>query len=357
MKSCWFFFVKEKYKIAVCLAVVAIVAFKFFYTKKTEPPEHIKVVETEIVARSEMKHRINLIGVVRPKHYCVLTAKARGTVDTLIPEGSSVKKGDLIAKVENLDIEKTYKLSVSAREIAQRQYDRIFYLAQKSISSKKEADDLHQRLIEADKNLARASIDLENTRLKAPFDGILGAYKVKDGEQISEGDRVASFYNHLQLMVEFEIPSQYVHKINSGQEVIVNGKAAALKHVQKAVDEETHMCPASVEINSEADILIGDSVDLVLTVEEKEKAMVVPASAVFIRNGKDMVYVIKDGKTDLREVEIGLRNRDNVEILKGLDEKDEIVTIAQDRLYPGMSVIVAEKNAVKSTTQAKLKSK
>jgi membrane fusion protein (multidrug efflux system) len=339
-------------KIVVGLVIVAIIGYlKFFRTKTLEPSEHIKVVETENVVRSEIKHRIKLIGVVRPKHYCVLTAKAKGTVDTLIPEGSFVKKGDLIAKVANPDIEKTYKLSISAKEIAQRQYDRIFSLAQRSISSKKEADDLHQRLIEADKNLARASIDHENTQLKAPFNGILGAYKVKDGEQISDGDRVASFYNHEQLLVEFDIPSQYVYKINPGQEVIVNGKTSALKHVQKAVDEETHMCPASVEINSEDNILIGDAVDVVLTVEEKKNTMVIPASAIFIRSGKDMVYVIKDGKTDLREVEIGLRNKDIFEILKGLDEKDEIVTIAQDRLYPEMPVRVAEKKAAKNNVQ------
>jgi membrane fusion protein (multidrug efflux system) len=125
----------------------------------------------------------------------------------------------------------------------------------------------------------------------------------------------------------------------------VNGRTLALKHVQKAVDEETHMCPASVEVNSGADtLLIGDSVEVTLTVEEKENVMTVPASAVFIRSGKDVVYVIKNGETDLREVEVGLKSKDKVEILKGLDEKDEIVIIAQDRLYPGMSVRVAEKN-------------
>jgi membrane fusion protein (multidrug efflux system) len=349
----WSFF-RKKYGTVAGLAVIAIIGyFKFFHAEKSGPADHVKVVETEIVARSAIKHRINLIGVVRPKHYCVLTAKARGTIDTLITSGSFVKKGDLIAKVENPDIEKTHKLSISAKEIAQRQYGRVFTLARKNVSSQKDADDAYQHLIEAEKNLAHASIDLENTQLKAPFDGILGAYKIKDGEQISEGDRVASLYNREQLLVEFDIPSQYVHRINPGREVIVNGRTLTLKHVQKAVDEETHMCPASVEIDSAGDdLLIGDSVSVTITVEEKENVPVISADAVFIRSGKDVVYVVKDGKTDLREVEVGLKNKDQVEILKGLDEKDEVVIIAQDRLYPGMPVKIAGGNASKTEQQS-----
>ncbi|MDR2681804.1 MAG: efflux RND transporter periplasmic adaptor subunit [Holosporaceae bacterium] len=345
---------KEKCKILAVIALIAVIVyFKFLRVEKSAYSEHTKIVETEIVARSSIKHEIKLIGIVRPKHYCVLTAKAGGTIDTLVLTGSSLKKGDLIAKIENPDIEKTHRLSISAREIAQRQYDRMFSLVQKKVRSKKEADEAHQHLIEADKNLARASIEHENTLLKAPFDGILGVYKIKDGEQVVEGNQVATFYNYEQLLVEFDIPSQYIHMVNPGQEMTVNGQTLVLKHVQKAIDEESHMCPASVEVKSANDnlLLIGGSVDVTLTIEKKPNAIVISGSAVFIHNGKDVVYVVKDGKTDLREVEVGIKSKEKIEITKGLAEKEEVVVIAQDRLYPGMPVKIAGRDDQPKTSE------
>jgi membrane fusion protein (multidrug efflux system) len=340
------FFWKEKYKfLAVAVVVFAIGYFKFFCTKKHDWNEPTKVVETEIVKKSSLKQQINLIGTVRPKHYCILTAKAGGTIDILIPAGAVLKKGEMIAKIENPDIEKTYNLSLSAREIAQNQHSRTLQLVSRGVNAKKDSEDSLQKLIEAEKNLARASIDHENTLVKAPFNGILGAYKIKDGEQVCEGNQVATFYNREQLMIEFEIPNQYIQKINPGQEVLVNGKALALKHVQKAIDEESHMCPASVEFETSGDdLIIGSSVDLMLTVEEKQNAIVITNSAVFLRDGQNVVYIVKDGKTEIRKIELGIKNREKAEAIKGLEEKDELIIIGQDRLYPGMIVKIAEKN-------------
>ena len=263
----------------------------------------------------------------------------------MIPAGSEIKKGNIIAKIENADIEKTYDLSLAAKEIAQNQYNRTAHLVEKKINSQKELEDARKHLIEADKDLARASIDRENMLVKAPFDGILGAYKIKDGEQVVEGNQIATFYNYDRLLVEFDIPSQYIQKINVGQEVIMNGRSFALKHVQKAIDEETYMCPASFELpESSNDQIIGASVDLVLTIEEKQQTIVIPSTAVYLREGKDVAYLVRNGKAEISEITLGIKNDDSVEVLSGLQEGDEIILLGQDRLYPGISVKVAEKN-------------
>ena len=326
------------------LFVILIVYFKIFRIQKRDWSEHPKVVETVVVKKSPFKHQINLIGTIRPKNYCVLTAKTGGTIDTLIPAGSAIRKGEIIAKIENADIEKTYDLSLTAKEIAQNQYNRTAQLVQKKINSQRELEDSRKHLIETEKDLARASIDRENMLVKAPFDGILGAYKIKDGEQVYEGNQLATFYNHDHLLVEFDIPSQYIHKINIGQEVAMNGRRFALKHVQKAIDEETYMCPASFELpDSDSDQIIGTSVDLVLTVEEKQQTIVIPSTALYLREGKEVVYLVRDGKAEISEIALGIKNDDEVEVLSGLQDSDEIIILGQDRLYPGIDVKVSEK--------------
>lgn len=219
-------------------------------------------------------------------------------------------------------------------------------MVEKKINSQKELEDARKQLIEAEKDLARASIDRENMLVKAPFNGILGAYKIKDGEQVREGDQLATFYNHDRLVVEFDIPSKYIAQVNVGQEVIFSGQSFQLKHVQKAIDEETYMCPASFELpESDGDQIIGSSVDLILTVKQKQQAIVIPFTAVHILEGKEVVYLVRDGKAEISEIKLGIKNDDAVEVLSGLQEGDEIILFGQDRLYPGISVKVAEKNS------------
>ncbi|MDR0662046.1 MAG: efflux RND transporter periplasmic adaptor subunit, partial [Holosporales bacterium] len=243
-------------------------------------------------------------------------------------------------KIENAEIDKIYRLSLSAQQLAVQQQRRAELLRKQGLLSQKESDTVHQTLLETEKTLARAQIDCENMLVKAPFDGVLGTYKTKDGAQVSVGTSLATFYNPETLLVEFAIPSQYIAKVHLGQLVTIQGQSLALKYVQQAIDEETRMCPASVEIfGASGSWVIGSSVEIKLTVEEKSNVLIIPRSAIFLRGGKDVVYVVgKDNIIEERSVLLGISDRERIEVTSGLSEKEVIVAIGQDRLYPGISV-------------------
>ncbi|MBR1735062.1 MAG: hypothetical protein IJ730_06435 [Alphaproteobacteria bacterium] len=114
-----FFEIIKNYKALIVLGLflIFLVCFKLFRSQKQNWNGYPKVVETEIVKKSQFKHQINLLGTIRPKNYCVLTAKTGGTIDTLIPAGSEIKKGNIIAKIENADVEKTYDLPSFLKKI------------------------------------------------------------------------------------------------------------------------------------------------------------------------------------------------------------------------------------------------
>jgi membrane fusion protein (multidrug efflux system) len=298
------------------------------------------MVEALLVEKGTIKQEITLIGTVCPRHFCVLTARAGGTLDALVFAGSFVKKGHLIAKIENAEIDKIYHLSLSAKQLAIQQQQRAELLRKQGLLSQKESDAVHQTILETEKTLARAQIDRENTLVKAPFDGVLGTYRTKDGAQVSAGTPLATFYNPEALLVEFAIPSQYIAKVHPGQLVTIQGQSLTLKYVQQAIDEETRMCPASVEVSgASGSWLIGSSVEIKLTIEEKSNVLIIPRSAIFLRGGKDTVYVVgKENTVEERNVLLGISDREKVEVTSGLSEKEVIVAIGQDRLYPGISV-------------------
>ncbi|MES2252903.1 MAG: efflux RND transporter periplasmic adaptor subunit [Pseudomonadota bacterium] len=306
-----------------------ILCVTLFTTKKIEPIT--KVVEVVAATPQHIEQTVRLIGTVRAKRSTLLIAKASGILEVLRKAGDTVTKDTLIARISNPDIEKRCESAVSSVQIANAQFERTKILLKTGASSKQAAEEKQSLFLEAERNLAAANIELAKIRFHAPFDGIIGAYKGRDGTEIKEGAILLTFYDPTTMIVEFDIPASLIASVNIGQKVVIDGKQYPLQEVQKMLDESTHMAPATVAIESK-ECIVGMPIDVELTVSEKNNVIVLPDDAVFLEQGKPHVYLIKDSKTVLKPIELGLRARDMVEITKGLVAGDVIVSHGQSRL-------------------------
>ncbi|CEK10531.1 efflux RND transporter periplasmic adaptor subunit [Legionella hackeliae] len=324
--------------IFIFACTLLLFAYKFFWGSKSqinnEPP---KIVEVEEIALKNIQQTTELIGTIHPKHATVLIAKANGMLDSLVATGQPVKKGMLIAKIDNPDLEKNHQLSETAENIAKTQYERLSTLLKTGYVSTKEVEEKKQAWIEASKNLSNTKIELDTMRFYAPFDGIIGAYKKREGTQVNAGDPIVTLYDPSTLAVDFDIPCTNIKAIQEGQEVRVFHKQYKLTHIQKMIDEDSHMCPADVDISCK-DCVIGASVNIELVMHEKKNVMVIPYQAIFLKNGKRFVYIVKDHKIELLPIHTGLQDKSNIEVTSGLKPGQMLVIKGQDRLYPGMTV-------------------
>ncbi|WED44464.1 efflux RND transporter periplasmic adaptor subunit [Legionella cardiaca] len=320
---------------ACCLLTFA---YYFFWGSKSQVNnDTLKIVEVEEIKLQNIQQTAELIGTIHPKHTTVLIAKANGMLDSLLATGQNIKKGTLIAKIDNPDMEKNHQLSETAERIARTQYERLSTLLKTGYVSTKEVEEKKQAWIEASKNLSQTKIELDTMRFYAPFDGIIGAYKKREGTQINIGDPVVTIYDPTSLTIDFDVPCTNLKTIREGQFVRVLGTEYRISHIQKMIDEETHMCPADVDIVCE-DCIMGASVDVELVMQEKKKVVVIPYQAVFLKNGNRCVYVVDDHKIVLTPIQTGLQNKSHIEVISGLKPGQILVTKGQERLYPGMSV-------------------
>ena len=129
--------------------------------------------------------------------------------------------------------------------------------------------------------------------------------------------------------------------INNGQDLLIEDKHYQLTHVQKMLDDEKHMSPASVDIIC-PDCIIGSNMDVNLTVKTKENALVIPYDATFLRNNTQNVYVVQDNRVTLKIVQTGIREKEEIEIIDGLTAGDVIIAKSTNRLYPGALVKIHE---------------
>jgi len=330
---------------SITLLFGLIVCVTLFKTNEVEPT--IKVVEVVTATSQHIEQTVRLIGTVRAKRSTILTAKASGVLDILKKAGDTVNKDTLIARIINPDIEKRCESAISSVQIAKAQFDRTKILLKTGASSKQAAEEKQSLLLDAEKNLAAANIELLKIRFHAPFDGIVGAYKGRDGTEIKEGAVLLTFYDPTTMIVEFDIPAPLVGSVNRGQKVVIDGKQCAVKEVQKMLDASTHMAPATVAIESK-DLIVGMPIDVELTVSEKNDVIVLPDDAVFLEQGKPHVYLVKNSKTVLKPVELGLRARNMLEIKKGLVVGDLIVSQGQSRLSNDTEVKIYDPKAVEA---------
>jgi len=330
-----------KILISIFFLLGILVVYKLFFVNPPSQQEEIKVVEVEEVQPKDIKESIHLIGTVEPKYSTVFFAKSKGAWEPLVKEGASVKKGTLIGQIESSDAEKKYLLSKNAEKIAHDQHERASILSKKGYLTKQGLEEKKNAWILAQKESSTTKIDLEKTQFYAPFDGIVGVFKARAGMYVNEGDTLVSFYDPSDLIVRFDIPSSVVPFVKEGQPLEIMGKNYELTHVQKFVDDETHMCPSYVEIQGE-DYVIGSAIGVDLTVKEKKKVLVIPFEAIFIQNGETCIYRVENGKASLSKVEIGFREKNQIEILSGINQGDLLILRGQQRLYPGASVKIYE---------------
>jgi membrane fusion protein (multidrug efflux system) len=205
------------------------------------------------------------------------------------------------------------------------------------VISKQALEEKKAQWIDAQKRLSLAKIELDKSRFIAPFEGIVGVYKITPGSQVAEGESIVTLYDPTDVMVEFDIPGSLLHQLKDGQQVYVNGKSFPITHIQKMIDPETHMSGASVHFSCK-NCFIGETVDVDLALTEHRNVIVIPTEALFLKNGQSFVYTVVDNKVTLKPVILGIREKEMVEIIDGIQTGEQLILRGQARLYPNAPV-------------------
>ena len=328
----------KKYLVSVILLVIVVFfAYKYFSSQNSPAFQDIKVVETKKAIFGNVKRIVNLIGTIKARNSSMMLAQESGALNIIVNAGEKVTKSTLIAKIVNPQAERRYVLATKAEAIAKMQLDRSERLLKSGAYSKKDFEANKSAWIAASKDLADAKAALEKFQLIAPFDGIVGVYKFQNGAQLKFGDEVVSFYDPSKIRIEFDVPESEVKYVNDGQELFILGKEYQLTHIQKMLDADKYMSPAYVDIDC-ADCLIGSSADVSLVLEKKTKVIVIPFEAILLLNGQVCVYVVEDGRAHVRNVDLGIREKNMVEITNGLEIDEEFIAKNPTRLYPEVAV-------------------
>ncbi|MGL5318396.1 MAG: efflux RND transporter periplasmic adaptor subunit [Bacteroidales bacterium] len=305
-------------------------------------------VAAEILRPGPLGESIVSTGSVIPDEEVFLTFESSGkVVDIFFQEGSFVKKGTLLAKMNDKPLQaQLKKLEAQLPLLEGRVYRQKTLLAKDAVSQEayqQVTTDLEK--LHADIELVKANI--AQTEIRAPFDGIIGLRAISEGAYASTGTSLARLTKVKPLKIEFSFPERYSKAIRKNAEVTfrVDGILEPLKAkvyaVESLVDRKTRTLTARALYANERELLVpGRFASVNISLGEIKDALTIPSEALIPEMGKDLVYVYKNGKSEPVEVNAGLRTESRVQILQGLTVGDTVITTGVMQLRKGMPVAI-----------------
>ncbi len=289
-------------------------------------------------------------GSLLPDEEVDLTFETAGKItDIYFKEGSFVRKGELLAKINDAPLQaQLKKLEVQLKLLQDRLYRQNALLEKEAVS--KEA---YQ---EAETNLAtlKAEIDLvkaniAQTELRAPFDGIIGLRNVSQGSFASVSTAVAKLTKINPLKVEFNVPERYANTLKEGARLYFTMEGDLNKHNAKVyaldsrVDNETRTFKVRAYYdNSLGKIVPGRYVNISLTTNQYDNTLAVPSEAIVSEMGIDKVFLYKNGTAEPVTIRKGVRTADKVQVLSGLSVGDTVITSGTMQIRTGQKVTLDE---------------
>ena len=194
----------------------------------------------------------------------------------------------------------------------------------------KSRDLLAEQTGESARNIQRY---IRLTELRAPFDGIIGLRNISEGAYASPSSVVAKLTKRSPIKIEFYVPERYSNQIRKGTpltfevEGVLKSFPAVVYAVESQVENETRKFPVrAIYPNTNNELMPGRYVNVRIRMAEIPDAIAVPSEALVPELGIDKVFLYKNGKAQPVAVETGLRTDAMVQIIKGLQMGDTVIT-------------------------------
>jgi membrane fusion protein (multidrug efflux system) len=239
------------------------------------------------------------------------------------------------------------------RRNAQRAFERVEGLFKRAAASEANFDDARTALQAAEAELDRAGADLAlveeqlaDTRITAPFAGLVSESLADPGEYLEVGQPLATIYRIQPVEAVFSLPERLLGRVRVGQAVQVRVDAypertfdAQVTYVSPGVTETTRDFTAKAQLaNPDGRLRPGSFATSEVVVQVSESRPVIPEEALVAARRGYLVFVVEDDAAHRRDVRIGLREPGRVEILEGLEPGEVVVTSGQMRLAEGTRV-------------------
>ncbi len=329
--------------------------------KEGQKAYSVRVVK---VLPQDVPATVELTATLEADEELIIGAEVEGTIKRILKdEGDRAKKGEPLALMDEEDFllrieEKEAELEkVKAElEFAQKELERRKTLFEEGMVSRQEYERfLTQRnsLSSLERSIRSVLLlekrKLEDSRIKAPFDGIVAERYITEGSYVRKGERLFRFLRIDPLKLTINVPARKLKEVRKGQKVTLKVDPYEKEfqghiyfkspYINKAT--KTFLVKALVE-NKEGLLYPGISADVTIVTAIIKGGFVVPEKAVLFDEEGKSLFVVRDGVAEKRRVKTAGRFRGRVIVSEGVKEGELVVVDGASALKDGVKVRIIE---------------
>jgi RND family efflux transporter MFP subunit len=304
-------------------------------------------VETITIEMGSFEDYIRLTGTVEALEDALISSETSGRILSIAQRGQFIRKGDVIAQMDDRVIRAQYEAASTMFELADDTFKRLEVLYADSIISTQDF-----RNAKAQRDQAKAQLDatekqLRDARLVAPFNGRVEERFIQSGELINPGMPVVRLVNTERVRVIAGVPENYSGQIREGSDALVNFRALNLRDLSSKVsfaanviDGATRTFLVEIELDNRNELMKPDMVaDIRLKRQTIENAVIIPRTAVIRDEAGTNVFIAKEvngrKEAELRAVRTGMATGSIIQILEGIHDGEEVVIAGISTLSAG----------------------
>lgn len=324
---------------------------------KEQGPRPVKLAE--VVSLNVVEKSFS--GVVSPDQFSDLAFKMSGPLISLkVDEGQKVRTGQVVAEIDPQDFKWEFEARKASYQTAEAQLQRAEKLLSKQAISKQEYETTKASYSNAQAAFEYAQNTLEQTKLRAPFDGFIQKKYVENYQKVQAGQGIVCLINPNKLQVVYTMPETNITYFSSPYTISVEFDNYKGQKFNAKVKEYVEASPDGSGVpvflyiedpnfNLEKyKVAVGFSCRVQLNVDSQsfnEGAVLTPLSAMVIdeKTGDKSVFVFngQSQQVESRKVtEAGLVGKDDVIIVQGLKAGEQVVSAGATRLTNGQQVKV-----------------
>ncbi|WP_394973435.1 efflux RND transporter periplasmic adaptor subunit [uncultured Croceitalea sp.] len=345
---------------AVCIGILFAIVY---FLKQNSTPT--KLYETEKIEKKDIVNKVIVTGKVIPEDEINIKPQISGIIEKVyLEEGVEVKAGDLIAVIKVVPNEQALNQSAGrvrnaelALNNAKIEYDRNKTLFDKGVISSQDFNNLALTFSQAEQELKNSRADYQiirrgsaggsssaNTNIRATVSGTILEIPVEEGDQViqsnnfNDGTTVATIADMTRMVFEGEVDEAEVGKLNVGMPLEISLGAlekdkfsAKLKFIApKGVEQEGAVqfkIEGDLEVNDSIYVRAGYSANASIVLDEKKDVLAIKEALLQFDKETQKPYVeveVGENKFERKEVELGVSDGIDVEIVSGINEEDKI---------------------------------
>lgn len=306
-------------------------------------------VDGFVLKAEVLDNDIKAIGNIRANEEAEIRSEVSRKIKGIyFKEGTYVGKGKTLFKLDSDDLTAKLRRQQVDERLAVTKLEREKQLLDKGLTSQAEYDVLETTLEQIRAEIAITRIDISKTYVRAPFSGLIGLRNVSSGAYVTPQTVLTTMQDVGKVKIDFSIPEKYIYLFQKGQKI-----SFKVEGIEGEFEAEVYASEPKVENNTRSLVLRavtnnpgkklmpGTFANVTFLISENKDALMIPTEALIPKLKGQSVYVVKDGKAKLIDVEIGART-------------ESLIEIKSDQVRPGDTIVTTNILRLKENSPVKV---